>query len=514
MADVQTAAQDDIEDRPLFTCLSCSIAFLTAEGQRDHYRSDHHRYNMKRRVASLPPVSVVIFNQKVLERRQETAVALSPKGSTCEICNKAYTTENAYRSHMLSKKHRENEVRSLSRVDHPGPRPAPAVAAAAKASSLEDRTSETSAETATEPSPTHSESTLGQPDVDADDLDDENAATLDEKIAAARSRLSPLHCLFCAHTSSSSFEDNLTHMSSEHSFFIPDAEYLVDPTGLITYLGEKLAVDNVCIYCNGKGREFRTLDAVRKHMVDKSHCKIAYDTEKDMLETSDFYDFSASYPDAEERQRRKEERRARKKKEKKADNDAAEGWEDVENDDDSRDEVDEVIDEPSSSSSSSSSSSEDEDDNEDDNEGGADSSNSDTTENLVAPENQITFGDSHLELVLPSGNRIGHRSMRRYYAQSFTTTTSRRGGGDEENSGRSIVRKLLADKHSALVPRKGGFGAFGAGTEVVKARNRGEAREAGRHVREFRDQKRKEDYKTRVGFAQNNQKHFRDPLLQ
>lgn len=52
----------------------------------DHYRSDHHRYNMKRRVASLPPVSVEIFNQKVLERRQETAVMLSPKGSTCEVC--------------------------------------------------------------------------------------------------------------------------------------------------------------------------------------------------------------------------------------------------------------------------------------------------------------------------------------------------------------------------------------------------------------------------------------------
>jgi len=85
---------------------------------------------------------------------------------------------------------------------------------------------------------------------------------------------------------------------------------------------------------------------------------------------------------------------------------------------------------------------------------------------------------------------------------------------DDPNSGRSIVRRLLADKHSALVPRKGGFGAFGAGAEVVKARNRGEAREAGRHVREFRDQKRKEDYKTRVAFAQNNQKHFRDPLLQ
>jgi pre-60S factor REI1 len=399
---------------------------------------------------------------------------------------------------MLSKKHRENEVKSLSRVDHPSP--SPAGPAAAKAPSLEDQTPEPPAETTQEAPPTHDpESTLGQPDeADGDDLDDENAATLDEKIAAARSRLSPLHCLFCTHTPSSTFEDNLTHMSSEHSFFIPDAEYLVDPTGLITYLGEKVAVGNVCIYCNGKGREFRTLDAVRKHMVDKSHCKIAYDTEKDMLEMSDFYDFSASYPDAEEQRRRKEERRAEKNKaDGGGDNAAAEGWEDVEND--SGDEVDEVVDEPPSSSSSS-----DDNEDEDDNEGGGDSSDLDSD---TIPENQITFGDSHLELVLPSGNRIGHRSMRRYYAQSFTSSRS-------QEDGRSIVRRLLADKHSALVPRKGGFGAFGAGTEVVKARNRGEAREAGRHVREFRDQKRKEDYKTRVGFAQNNQKHFRDPLLQ
>ena len=404
---------------------------------------------------------------------------------------------------MLSKKHRENEVRSLSHVDRP-PSPRPAGAAAANASlSLEDRTPETSAETTgtMEAPPTHSESASGQSDADDDDLDDENAATLDEKIAAARSRLSPLHCLFCTHTSSS-FEDNLTHMSTDHSFFIPDAEYFVDPTGLITYLGEKLAVDNVCIYCNGKGREFRTLDAVRKHMVDKSHCKIAYDTEKDMLEISDFYDFSTSYPDAEERQRRHKDGRRAKKNKNKTDNDAAEeGWEDIENDA-SGDEVDEVTNEPPSSS-------DDQDEDEDDNEGGGDSSDSDTVDSL--PENQITFGDSHLELVLPSGNRIGHRNMRRYYAQSFGKTANEE---DDPNSGRSIVRKLLADKHSALVPRKGGFGAFGAGTQVVKARNRGEAREAGRHIREFRDQKRKEDYKTRVGFAQNNQKHFRDPLLQ
>lgn len=106
---VESAAQVEYTDtKGLFTCLSCSIAFLSANDQRtylhtsyvcivhhsyktfpllgDHYRSDHHRYNMKRRVAGLPPVSAEVFNNKVLERRAETAIMASPKGSTCEVC--------------------------------------------------------------------------------------------------------------------------------------------------------------------------------------------------------------------------------------------------------------------------------------------------------------------------------------------------------------------------------------------------------------------------------------------
>jgi pre-60S factor REI1 len=399
---------------------------------------------------------------------------------------------------MLSKKHRENELKSQSRVDHPRSE----AGTAPKTLPPADQSPEGSA-TPTKESP-WTQSTSAQPSADDDDEGDEEAATLDEKIAAARSRLSPAHCLFCTRVSTS-LEDNLTHMSGEHSFFIPDAEYLIDITGLIAYLGEKIAVGNVCIYCNGKGREFRTLDAVRKHMVDKSHCKIAYDTENDMLEISDHYDFSSSYPDAEERQQRtKAERRAEKKRAA----EAAEGWEDVDNDDDSGDDIDEVVDEPPSSSSEDEDEDEDKDGDED--EDGDEESDSDSED---IPQSQITFGDSHLELVLPSGNRIGHRSMRRYYAQSFPTNANVPSGKAGED-GRSIVRRLLADKHTALVPRKGGFGAFGAGTQVVKARNRGEAREAGRHVREFRDQKRKEDYKTRVAFVHNHQKHYRDPLLQ
>jgi len=303
--------------------------------------------------------------------------------------------------------------------------------------------------------------------------EDEINESIDAKIAAARSRLSPTCCLFCTHTSPS-LSENLTHMASVHSFFIPDADYLVDLPGLITYLGEKIAVGNVCIYCNGKGRELRTLEAVRNHMLDKVHCKIAYDTEDDRLEVSDFYDFTASYP---------VETRKKKLRQPRAED---EEWEDVDND---GSEAEEILDENNSEPPDS-------------------GSDSDGT----LPDNQITYGDTEYELVLPSGARIGHRTMQRYYAQSFRPT---HGNIDQDrNSGVALVRKLLADKNSALVPRKGGFGAYGQGVEVVKARNRGEAREAGRHVREFRDQKRREDFKTRVGFIHNSQKHYRDPLLQ
>lgn len=407
---------------------------------------------MKRRVASLPPVSAELFNQKVLDRRIETSVMSSLKGSYCEACNKTYTTENAYRSHINSKKHREIEAKAKLV-------PPPVVSEEVASAPVEIEI--------LEPVPEAQQKAVTLV-VDADASENEINQTIDEKIAAARARLSPNKCLFCTQESLL-LDDNLTHMSIEHSFFIPDAEYLVDIQGLISYLGEKIAVGNVCIYCNGKGKEFRTLDATRKHMLDKSHCKIAYDSEDDRLEISDYYDFTTSYP-----------AETKKHKRPKSPSSADEDWEDA---DDDGEDADEIVD---------------------------DNDASDDSDDL--PEDTITYGESNLELILPSGARIGHRNLRRYYPQTFPG--SRRGKPEDPDSGAALVRRLLADKNSALVPRRGGYGAYGSGTEVVKARNRGEAREAGRHVREFRDQKRREDFKTKVGFIHNSQKHFRDPLLQ
>lgn len=81
-------------------------------------------------------------------------------------------------------------------------------------------------------------------------------------------------------------------MSRLHSFFIPDRDILIDLPGLLSYLGEKIAIGNLCLYCPNGGREFGSIEAVRKHMIDKAHCKLAYDAEEDRVELADFYDYA------------------------------------------------------------------------------------------------------------------------------------------------------------------------------------------------------------------------------
>lgn len=52
-----------------------------------------------------------------------------------------------------------------------------------------------------------------------------------------------------------------------HSFHIPYLEHVTDIEGLLSYLGEKVAVGNFCLACGESGKMFHSLEAVRQHMV-------------------------------------------------------------------------------------------------------------------------------------------------------------------------------------------------------------------------------------------------------
>jgi len=92
------------------TCITCRLAFSNGELQRDHYRSDWHRYNVKRQLASLPPISIDDFKTKEgIYGEAKKDAPFAPEGDHhCRACQKSYKSVNAFDNHAKSKRHREN----------------------------------------------------------------------------------------------------------------------------------------------------------------------------------------------------------------------------------------------------------------------------------------------------------------------------------------------------------------------------------------------------------------------
>lgn len=108
---------------------------------------------------------------------------------------------------------------------------------------------------------------------------------------AIQTEYTHLQCLFCS-LESPTMDDNVEHMFKIHGMFIPDQDNLEDAEGLLTYLFNIISEFHECLYC-GKTKE--TVEGIRSHMIDKGHCKMAFDEELDQ-----FYDFEAGSEDGAE----------------------------------------------------------------------------------------------------------------------------------------------------------------------------------------------------------------------
>ncbi len=306
----------DSSSKPSHQCMACQVGFSDPESQREHYKTDWHRYNLKRKVAEMAPVSKEIFDQRMATHEAQMKLlsgeTKEPTGY-CAACRKSFNTQKAYENHLASKKHKET---------------------AAKFDKKEDKDLIENNRLNRKPSESTADAEEMEEDIEVEEVDSDEWDEFDE----GGDPVPVTDCVFCSHHSRD-LERNLVHMTEKHSFFLPDADYLVDLEGMMTYLGEKVGQGLMCLYCNERSKHFQSLSAVQRHMEDKQHCRIKHDQDA-LLEYSRFYDFTASYPDA----------------------DGGEGGEEGED---------------------------------------------------AVELNQID--DSGYELVLPSGARVGHRSLMRYY---------------------------------------------------------------------------------------------------
>lgn len=251
-----------------YTCNSCKLEFPDLLGQKEHMRSEWHRYNLKRRVAQLPPVDETTFNTKVSVHTEVD----SSNGSPTDRQSKKELRKQAKEA-ILEQKRQILEIARKSMLENSSPDQLQ------KDTELYDKCNSVNNNTS------------------KGEVVDESA--LEEELISEKLKnkvdISPTTCLFCQRKYNSNFasvEDNLEHMRSKHGLFIPERNFLTDAEGLLRYLGEKIGFGNVCLCCLYQGKD---IVAVRDHMLNKRHMMIPYDTEDNKLEISDFYDFSSTY---------------------------------------------------------------------------------------------------------------------------------------------------------------------------------------------------------------------------
>jgi pre-60S factor REI1 len=204
----------DIESNPAvelvrnaFSCLTCSIVLNEKEIRDDHYKSEWHRYNLHRKLANLPSITLDKFETRSTANEKAEN---QKKRINCDICQKKFTNDKQCNNHFMSKKHKEkmknvNTKNQISEIVN----------------------------------------TKTGMDVVADvtdiDSDYENPIELND-------------CLFCDHHSKN-VKRNLKHMMIQHSFFVPDPEYCIDEKGLLMSLANKIYQDYQCIWCNDSGKQ-------------------------------------------------------------------------------------------------------------------------------------------------------------------------------------------------------------------------------------------------------------------
>jgi len=275
----------------VFTCITCHVAFSDGEVQREHYKSDWHRYNLKRKVAELPHVTAERFRERVLAQQSQQPPPGPGDGALyCQPCKKPFRSAAQHQNHVQSRKHQEQQRRW--ETDEVARRHRQLEAEQNNKNSELSGLSEKQPGASSRPAPAVTVADAGDSDSDS------SVEEVDSDEWAEEGGIPPTDCLFCAHASPQ-LAGNMRHMTQAHSFFVPDVEFVTDLEGLVTYLGQKVGEGFICLWCNERGRHFHSAEAVQKHMRDKGHTKMLHEGEA-LAEYADFYDYSRSYPEGEE----------------------------------------------------------------------------------------------------------------------------------------------------------------------------------------------------------------------
>ena len=272
-------------------CNACQFTVTNPADRQSHYRSEWHRYNVKRRCAGLLPINSSLFNtqfnnlQLASNKSSEPVVKVKQK---CLVCSKTFASQSSFDAHLLAKKHIKLEQhQSASGI----------INTENSEDDEEENDSEEVKDGENQKIGDKLESKFDDMKIDENDINNNNNNSNDEireydgyELQSGEEPIPLLNCLFC-NSKFSVVTESIDHMHKSHGLFIPFSNHIISFDALLIYLGEKVGIGHVCVYCN---QRFSSTLAVQAHMKEKSHCKMRLDNDEDEEEYSDYFEFPES----------------------------------------------------------------------------------------------------------------------------------------------------------------------------------------------------------------------------
>jgi pre-60S factor REI1 len=384
--------------------------FSSRAALAEHYRSDWHRYNLKRKEAGLPVLSETDFQIRLqaaqalqLEKKQQQQQNHKKKKHSS-----AAATTNHWKPNKPSRNPDTNDKTSSVYVANDS-----MIASIPTTKKMEMETE-----------------TI--PDNDKDPIPSDSEEAELERMEEMQVEIDPRQSLFDRHISDS-VESNVAYMQFKYGFFVPDQEYLIDMEGLIGYCHEKIQIGKTCLYCQ---RAFGTPAACRNHMTAVGHTKLRYEANMDLDEFDVFYDFTKADQEFLLQNNYQHNSKMIHNSNNNRKNDMVE--EPTDNEDNMNEDDDEWEDISEDSNACKTDSNNAQNDDDDD----------DLWEGYKQHIDQLGMGSLFEvtalgELVFPDGRVIGHRNLKRYYKQRISTRetseavlAARRAAGERLYGGR------------------------------------------------------------------------------
>lgn len=323
-----------------YTCLSCQIQFPSMQLQRIHMKTEWHRYNLKRRVAQLVPVSNDTFQLKVASSKDH--VKYDDFGFVIEE-SKPKPKKHILRQTILNR----GRTLQVSNDEHSSRDISPAISDISTFS-LGTLKSQGEFENDLDVHSLASNSLKADiTDYNSDDTENLDSSDFEEQVTELNAPLDLTDCFYCG-VSLDTIDDNIQHLLLNHSLYIPNLNYLSDKEGLIRFLSDTIVLDKECIKC---GYTSNKLMGIRQHIIAKGHVYIPYETKEMRSFIDKYYDFTIIMD---------------------------------EHEDSSDDEIDDESD-------------------------------------LKDEYTVATIDSTGIELALPNGFKLGHRSMSKYYRQNLSS---------------------------------------------------------------------------------------------